>query len=136
MKPTRPSAVRSASSRLACVSASPIRQPPRHTPPSSAQAPLRATPPGRHHDHRHTLLAGVARCGLAWRVAPVARGGGSTQADDRCAALAHGSVEVVFEQPAGLGMAQLANGALFDLSHALAGHFELLANLFERVILI
>ena len=33
-------------------------------------------------------------------------------------------------------MAQLADSALFDLADTLAGHFELTANLFKRVILI
>jgi hypothetical protein len=45
-------------------------------------------------------------------------------------------VEVVFQHAAGLGMPQLADGALLDLAHALARHFELLAHLFERVIVV
>src|SRR5215469_3023712 len=45
-------------------------------------------------------------------------------------------VQVVFEDAAGLRVAQLADGALFDLAHALASDLELLADLFEGVVVV
>ena len=44
--------------------------------------------------------------------------------------------EIFAEQAARLRMAQLADGALFDLADALAGDFEASPDLFQRMILV
>src|SRR5450755_4021757 len=45
-------------------------------------------------------------------------------------------IEVFFQDAAGLWMAQLANGTLFNLTYTFTSHFQLLAYLFERMVVI
>jgi len=45
-------------------------------------------------------------------------------------------VQIFFEEATRLRVAQLADGALFDLAHALTSDLELAANLFQRVVVV